>query len=705
MPSGSMRRSVATGLFVTVLWALHGALAARPQDPAQQRPTFRVGSSFVRVDAYPVKDGKPVMDLTADEFEILEDGVPQKVESFEHVVVRAPAPTERVEVPSQRESLQAAANPRNRVFVVFLDTFYVGFSSTHSIKEPLINLLNRILGPDDLVGFMTPDMAASEVVLGRKTDVIERALRDNPFWGKRSWTAERDETEQGYAHCFPPQANESGVESRLALNMIMRKRERATLEAMQDLVRYLRSIREERKAILMVTEGWVLFREDRSLLDLRTDANGNPTDPVPGKPPIRVGPTGKLTTDDPRDRPFSGMSQTKCDTDRLHLASIDDQKFFRDIMDDANAGNATFYPINPRGLDVFDEPMAASAAQQKGLYADMMALRTRNDVLRTLADNTDGRAVVDANDLEGGLRRISDDLSSYYLLGYSSTNTTTDGGYRTLKVRVKRPGVNVRARRGYRAASAAEIAAARRAADAPIPDATRTVTAAISRLGSPRGDLPFRINAATAVGSAPGLWVAGELVPQPGRPDDFAKGGTAVVDATIGAASFSAEVTLKPGERTFVTSVPISGGVTGEISIKARITPAGGGLPYTDMLRMTAPSPSEPGQPLFFKRGLTTGNRWVPVGDLRLSRTERVRLEWPVGADIRPGAGRVLDRAGQPLQVPVTVTERIDDATHQRWITAELALAPLSNADYAVEMELVGGQTTQKVVAAIRVVR
>src|SRR5262245_36875327 len=134
MPSGSMRRSLATGVFVIVLAALHGTPSARRQDPAHQRPTFRVGSSFVRVDPYPTKDGKPVLDLTANEFEVLEDGVPQKIDSFEHVIVRAPAATERVEVPSQRESLQAAANPRNRVFVVFLDTWYVGFASTHAIK-------------------------------------------------------------------------------------------------------------------------------------------------------------------------------------------------------------------------------------------------------------------------------------------------------------------------------------------------------------------------------------------------------------------------------------------------------------------------------------------------------------------------------------------------------------------------------------------
>ena len=52
---------------------------------------------------------------------------------------------------------------------------------------------------------------------------------------------------------------ETGLDSALAKELIARKRERATLEALEDLVRYLRTVREERKAILTVTEGWLLY--------------------------------------------------------------------------------------------------------------------------------------------------------------------------------------------------------------------------------------------------------------------------------------------------------------------------------------------------------------------------------------------------------------------------------------------------------------
>ena len=86
--------------------------------------------------------------------------------------------SDAIEPSSQREMLQAAANPRNRVFVIFLDGPHVTVAGSHAIAEPLIRLINRILGPDDLVGVMTPDMSASEVVLARRTRGHRRTVEE-----------------------------------------------------------------------------------------------------------------------------------------------------------------------------------------------------------------------------------------------------------------------------------------------------------------------------------------------------------------------------------------------------------------------------------------------------------------------------------------------------------------------------------------------
>src|SRR3954463_4431368 len=96
--------------------------AAQPPTQAQQRPVFRGGTHFVRVDAYPVQDGRIVEDLEAADFEILEDGKPQTIESFDFVRFETPVPErERHEPASAREGVDLASDPRNRVFVVFVD--------------------------------------------------------------------------------------------------------------------------------------------------------------------------------------------------------------------------------------------------------------------------------------------------------------------------------------------------------------------------------------------------------------------------------------------------------------------------------------------------------------------------------------------------------------------------------------------------------
>lgn len=659
----------------------------KSQDAKQRPPKFRVESNFVRVDTYPLRDGKPVFDLTAADFEVFEDGVAQKIETFEHVIVRPAGPqTERVEPGSQRESLQAAANPRNRVFVIFLDTPHVAVESAHAINEPLIRLIDRILGPDDLVAVMTPSMAASQIVLGRKTQVIEDSLRTNWPWGRR-FTFLKDEREYAYEACY-------GINSATTKEMTARKRERATLEAIEDLVRYLRSIREERKAILTVTEGWLLYGENPSLLE-----KGAP----PTVDPVGVDLHGKLTTKDPRNVAEGNLTMSECDSDRLRLATMDNKQYFLDLLDDANFANVSFYPIDPRGMPAFDNPIGPD--RPPPIHIDQAMLKQRIEIMRTMAENTDGLAVVNSNDLDRGMKRISDDLTSYYLLGYYSTNSKLDGRFRSLKVKVKKPGIDVRARRGYRAATEAEVTAARRATDAPIPDATRAVNGAMERLGRIRPDGGFRINAISSAGIKPTLWIAGELsAASSGRPDDFAAGGTVDLEITAGTSSKSSRVTLKPGERTFLTALPLDSAAAGEISVRARVTSTSGtGIPVSDLLRLDA---GESGvQPLLFRRGVSTGNRMLPAADLRFSRTERLRLELPVDANVKPGAGRVLDRVGQPVQIPVAVGERTDDAAGQRWITADVVLAPLAGGDYAIEVELVDPAKSQRILSAFRVVR
>ena len=78
-------------------------------------------------------------------------------------------------------------------------------------------------------------------------------------------------------------------------------------------------------------------------------------------------------------------------------------------------------------------------------------MRRQQNSLRTVATETGGFAIVNRNDLNTAFQQIIQENSSYYVLGYYSTDERRDGRFRTVQVRVTRPGLQVKARRGYAA--------------------------------------------------------------------------------------------------------------------------------------------------------------------------------------------------------------------------------------------------------------
>src|SRR5256885_5751537 len=156
---------------VAVLLAAAAYVGSGAQPPpAPQPPTFRTEANYVRVDAYPTKHGPPIADLTQPDFEVLENGVPQRIEQFDRVAIRANLPQDlRAEPNTVRESLAMAANPRARLFVVFLDTYHVDVGGPHNIRKPLVAALHPLIGQDDLVPVTYPQMPGSGLPVPRPT--------------------------------------------------------------------------------------------------------------------------------------------------------------------------------------------------------------------------------------------------------------------------------------------------------------------------------------------------------------------------------------------------------------------------------------------------------------------------------------------------------------------------------------------------------
>jgi hypothetical protein len=335
-------------------------------------------------------------------------------------------------------------------------------------------------------------------------------------------------------------------------------------------------------------------------------------------------------------------------------------------------------------------------------------------------------AVINTNDLNGGLKRVVDDLTSYYLMGYSSTNSKLDGRFRSIKVRVKRPGVDVRARRGYRAMTEADVAA-RVKAETPriVDDATAAVERAVANLGAIRPNAPMRVQvspgfwtppgppvAGKAPGAEPALWIYGEVDTRRPGGDDWSKGG----DADIAILSGKGDVVVSyvvPVAATgaFVSRFPRSDEDVwldpGTYAVRVRVKPAAGGLPMTDTMRFELPKSAATGtfvagEPIYSRRSQLTGNKDVVTADLRYRRTERLVIEMSVSQAPDTVAGEVLDRGGKALPLPVTAAAVARD--NAAWARGEVVLAPLAAGDYVLRMTVTKGSDTRQVLAPFKVI-
>src|SRR5262249_38004580 len=141
-----------------------------------------------------------------------------------------------------------------------------------------------------------------------------------------------------------------------------------------------------------------------------------------------------------------------------------------------NRNNTSIYAVDPRGLAAFEYDIN----QGVSLTTDHTNLNASIDTLHILADNTDGRAIVNRNDLAAGMKQIIRDSGGYYLLGYTSSAAPADGKFHAIDVHVKRPGVEVRARKGYWAYTAEDAARATAPAkEGPPPAITNALNSIV----------------------------------------------------------------------------------------------------------------------------------------------------------------------------------------------------------------------------------
>ena len=413
-------RLLAAGALVVGLSAGMPAQSPPAQPPAQQPPpatpdqpqrppVIRSGINFVSVDVIVTdrKTGEVVLDMKQEDFEVREDKKPQKVDTFEVVKIDELAVTSTVpkEIRSTYDEESEARQPNVRLFIMLLDDYHVRRGNDLAVRKPLIDFVQNQLAPQDMVAIMYPLTPVSGLTFTRNKSSMIAAI--NAFEGRTGLYLPRNEFEERYA--YYPTATVEKI------------RNDVTMGALKGAAVKLGGMREGRKSIIFVSEGFTST--------VPAELN-NEIAAMPG--------VGR------RGQPGQDVNNPRAESQRFfnQASQLTD---IREVYDTVNRNNTSIYAVDPRGLAAFEYDIN----QGVGLQTDRTDLNAAIDSLHVLANNTDGRAIVNRNDLAAGMKQIMRDASGYYLLGYTSAAAPTDGRFHTIDVRVKRPNVEVRARKGY----------------------------------------------------------------------------------------------------------------------------------------------------------------------------------------------------------------------------------------------------------------
>jgi VWFA-related protein len=545
------------------------------------------------------------------------------------------------------------------------------------VRKPLIDFVQNQLSPLDMVAVMYPLTPVDDINFSRNRDALISSIEG--FEGRKHDYRPRNMFEEQYAN-YPAQTVE-------------RIRNQVTMSALKAAGVRLSGLREGRKSIIFVSEGFV------SLLPAQL------SDPVASLPGLGNPNRGNPGAPRPTDR-----QQFSADTDLLSE--------MQDVFRVLNRENTSIYAVDPRGLGVF----AYDINDAVDMESDRLALRASIDSLHVLANNTDGRAIVNRNDLAVGMKQIIRDSSGYYLLGYTSAAAPTDGKFHQIKVNVKRRGVEVRARKGYWALS--EEDAARATAAASRPEAPKAITDALTELAEPPRGRPARfwIGSSRAESGATRLTFVWEPIPPaPGSRSETAP--ARVMLTALGADGrplFRGRVPDTPGadgaaaaKFDAVTGASASFDVPpGAVQLRISVEGPRGEILDSASRELTAPDFTSVqlafGTPRIYRartvrelQALKGSADAPPTASREFSRTERmlVRLDAYGPGGVAPAVtARLLNRAGEPMSdVPVQMAGST--------ATIELTLAALAAAEYILEFTAKGEAGSAQELLAFRVDR
>lgn len=402
--------------------ASQSLLALSFQTGATQSPTFRAGVEYVDVDAVVTDaEGRAVTGLTKDDFEVIEDGARQSIATFS-AMSRAldPGPRLPAVVPFEPDVQSNETNFDGSVYVMVLDDLHVDALRSQNVKQAARQFIERHLGAGDRMAVLytgrddaSQEFTSSRRLLATAVDqFLGRQLRSPTMTTRDVEHAQVNIPTSGFSNAPSADPSRDEYEAELAKNA------ESMLSTLNQVGQWLDGVRGRRKAVLLFSEGL-----NYDLTDLLGDLYVN------------------------------GRARS---TDSL-----------RDTLAAMTRSNLAIYGIDPRALSA-DGGDAIEVSGFSNSPASLSSLRTElrlsQGSLRQLSEDTGGFATVNTNDMTSAFERIVRDNSSYYVLGYYPSSPRSDGKLHRIEVRTARPGLTVRARRGYIAPKATQSATTSRAA-------------------------------------------------------------------------------------------------------------------------------------------------------------------------------------------------------------------------------------------------
>jgi len=373
------------------------AAAPAVQVPADApTPTFRTAVNLVTSDVI-VRNrrGQFQADIAKEDFEVLEDGVPQSLTSFTLVHGGRVFQTQTATVAPVREGIMLPpSRPVNdaagRIIIFVIDDLHLEFRDTHRIRRLFRDMAKELIHEGDLFGIVSTGTSSIAIDLTYDRGRMEEAANKITGGGLKP-----SEIIQQSATGETPQE--------------VMHRANVAFETVYDMLNNLQQTQNRRKAVVLISNGYDFdpFAGSRAGTADSVFLNNQNIDPT-----------------DPSNRMFNQGQQFNDAELSMRLAELTRQ---------ANRANATFYTFDPRGLVAggdIDEPVDPVEWETH--------LRKSQDSLRVLAELTGGIAVVNTNDHTKALRRIDAETSDYYVLGYYSTNPDPTQRRRQIEIRLKK---------------------------------------------------------------------------------------------------------------------------------------------------------------------------------------------------------------------------------------------------------------------------